>query len=126
MADDLDATMEQIAAAREQLAPQIRGMRIILGDASRSPELKREVQVVHDDRMHRDQLCLAALDALAALKDDGYPELPPKQMQNSLLSEMKEENEDLDAAAAAFSQQSTVAIGNPSFTRQNEPSEPGP
>ncbi len=127
MADSSDAVVAEITAQRVAIAPQVRGMDLMMSDAKVSAEMRAEVQIVHDARTHRDHLCMAAVDALNALKADGYPALPSVQIQNSLLAEMQEENADLDAALAVFSQQPAIAISpTPTFTTQPAPTSPGP
>lgn len=127
MADDLDATMAEIAAHREVLAPEVRGMELRMSDAKASPEMRTTVQSAHDAGMRRDNLCIAAIVALNALKEDGYPNPLRMQIQNSLMAEMQEENSDLDASLAVFSQQPAIAIGStPTVTTQPAPTNPGP
>ncbi len=127
MADSSDAAMGEISAQRPVLAKQIRGMEIMLSSAKASAEMRAEVQITHDARMHRDSLCAAAVAALAALKEDGYPDLPGVPLQTSVRAEMQEENDDLAAAVAVFVQQPTIAISpTPTITTQPAPTNPGP
>jgi hypothetical protein len=120
MADDPNPTLSaQLLAARAVLAPQIRGM----GDfenTSISVELKSKLEEVKSARVHRDVLLAAALSArdtyivaLSNLEADGYPALPNVQVANSLLSEIKEEQDDLSAAIQVFvaEQAASMSIG---------------
>lgn len=109
MADDPNPTVSaQLAAAREVLAPQIRGM-ADLATTTISPDLRAKIQEIEAGRVRRDNLIVAAqtardayIAALTALEADGYPDLPNTQVANSLFDELQEEQADLQAAASVF------------------------
>jgi hypothetical protein len=120
MADDPNPPLSAaLVAARAILGPQIRGLSD-LAATSVSPELRAKLQEVLAARQHRDQLIIDAMaardayiNALNELEGDGYPALPHVGLLASLLKEIREENADLAAASAIFSDDiaTTMTIG---------------
>ena len=124
MAEDPNPALSaQLLAAREVLAPQIRG----LGDlvvTSISGELAAKLRDVLTIRQRLDGLLASALQArdayiaaLNALEADGYPDLPDVTMPTSIFSEMQEELSDLQAAVEIFQAEMaarmTIGLGAP-------------
>lgn len=95
-------------AQRVILAPQIRGMNDLAATSISTP-LRDAIQAIQRQRMHRDELIVAALAArdnyiaaLTTLEKDGYPDLPNVPVRSDLLSELDGQNDDLHAASVVF------------------------
>jgi len=123
MAQDPNPTLRaELNAQLVVLAPQIRGLHD-LANTSISPDLRTAVELEITERERRRDLIeasLAALDAavnrLDDLEADGYPNLVPGSVPNSLFEELKEENADLTAAIGLFAEQAanlSVSLGAP-------------
>lgn len=135
MADDPNPALRaELVAANAVLAPQIRGLHD-LAVVSISPELAAEIAKQIAARERRRDLIngvIALLDgawqALNALQADGYPALPAVPLQPSLLSELRGEETDLDAAVGLFTAEPTITldVANASTTSQPAPASPGP
>lgn len=135
MADDPNPTLRaELVAANAVLAPQIRGLHD-LALVSISPELAAEIAKQIAARERRRDLIngvIALLDgawqALNSLQADGYPALPTVPLQSALLSELRGEETDLDAAVGLFTAEPTITldVANASITSQPAPASPGP
>jgi hypothetical protein len=135
MADDPNPALRaELVAANAVLAPQIRGLHD-LALVSISPELAAEIAKQIAARERRRDLIngvIALLDgawqALNALQADGYPALPTVPLQPSLLSELRGEETDLDAAVGLFTAEPTITldVANAQLTSQPAPASPGP
>lgn len=135
MADDPNPALRaELVAALAVLAPQIRGLHD-LAAVSISADLATEIgkQIAARER-RRDlintviQWLDGALQALNALQGDGYPALPTVSLPATLLSELRGEETDLDAAVGLFAAQPAINldVANLRFTSQPAPVEPGP
>lgn len=117
MANDPNPALRaELTTALEVIKPQIRGLHD-LAAVSISAELRAEIVKNIGLREHRRDLLnnvLIALDhvvdQLRELEADGYPALDPAVVQQSLVSELAEENKDIVAAAAVFVADRAAAI----------------
>lgn len=135
MADDPNPTLRaELVAANAVLAPQIRGLHD-LAVVSISSDLAAEVAkqiAIRTDRRDLINAVIAALDvawqALNTLQANGYPSLSTAPLQPSLLSELRGEETDLDAAVGLFTAEPTITldVANASITSQPAPASPGP
>jgi hypothetical protein len=117
--DPNPALRDELNAALNVLAPQIRGLHD-LAAVSINPELMGFVNAQITARERRRDLIrqvLANLDttvvSLQAVEADGYPALSPVVVAPTVFSELKGEMDDLAAAAAVFKADiaSRMAIG---------------
>jgi hypothetical protein len=134
MADDPNPALRaELQAAIDVLAPQIRGL-TDLDTISLSSDLKAAIDqqiVVRQRRSNLLSSVISTLDrvivARTALEADGYPTLPTAIIAQTLFTELKGDNSDIDAAVGVFAPQATIAIGtDPTFTPQPAPTKPGP
>jgi hypothetical protein len=117
MADDPNPALRaELVAALAVLAPQIRGLHD-LAVVSISSDLAAEVAkqiAMRTDRRDLIKAVIAALDgalqSLNALQADGYPSLPTVPLQAALLSELRGEETDLDAAVGLFTPEPATSI----------------
>lgn len=118
MADDPNpALRSELVAAIATVDQQIRGLRILDAAPKSSDELLAEIakQIAARERRsdlinHVIQWLDGALQALNALQADGYPALPTAPIPTALLSELRGENTDLEAAVGLFSEMA-VSVG---------------
>jgi len=111
MADDPNALLGALSAALAALAPQIRGLKT-LAAAPISAELAAAINKQLTALTRRSDLINAVLlwlsgeiQALAALRSDGYPAPPVVDpITPALLAELQGENVDLEAAVGLFMQ----------------------
>jgi hypothetical protein len=121
----------ELEAALAALEPQLRGLHDLL-HVSISSQLIAEINHAINEREERKRLIydvIAALDAIAAadaaLMADGYPDLPPAQLDAALFNELQGQEADLDAAIEVFvpPQQAatmTIGLGSPEPKPQGE------
>lgn len=120
-ADPNPALRAELTAARDVLAPQLRGLHFlatVTGDG-----LQDSINAEIAARTHRDSLLQSALDhldstlaALTALEADGYPALPHASIVASQFEQLQEELRDLTTAAGVFDEQASmmsVGLGAP-------------
>lgn len=109
MADDpIPLAQTALVKARNILDPEIEGMIDRLALPSTSSELRAVVTEEKAVKDRRHGLIQTALNALAALVQDGWPDDPTVPIQKSLLAEMQEQNARLLAATNVFTQETTV------------------
>lgn len=123
MTDDVNTTLRvELEAAKAALEPQIRGLHD-LSQVSISGELQSEVDYQTRYRERRRELIQNVLnlldkvvEALALLESDGYPAIADAQLSGGLLSELHDENRDLEAAVNIFkpdgAQTLSVSLGD--------------
>ncbi len=120
-ADPNPALRAELTAARDVLAPQLRGLHFL--EAISDDGLKDSINASMAIRTHRDELLqagLASLDAahaaMDALEADGYPALPDATIVSSQFAQLKEELADLTTAVSVFDEQAqrmSVGLGTP-------------
>jgi hypothetical protein len=123
MADNIHAARRaELEAALSVLEPQIRGLDD-LSHVSITSALAAEVSGQSVACKRRRDLIQAELDAMDAcdaaydaLLADGYPEMPPDSVVDSVYAELKEQMADLEAAAARFQAEASrvsINLGTP-------------
>lgn len=117
MADDPNPALRaELVAAIAVLAPQIRGLHdfaLVSITTDLAAEIAKQIAARERRRdliNHVIQWLDGALQALNALQADGYPALPTAPIPAALLSELRGENTDLEAAVGLFSEQA-VSVG---------------
>jgi len=123
MADDINAARRtELNNQMTIIAPQIRGLDD-LARTSVSPDLAAKLTAQSDIIKRRRDLIQAELTGMdnvnslhASLVSDGYPDLPPASVIDSLLAELREELSDIQSAVAVFQTEATslkIALGTP-------------
>jgi hypothetical protein len=125
MADDINAQRRtELNNQLNNLMPKIRGLDDLAAPSvSISPELRAKVVDQSNLFKNRRALIQAELSAMdvvnqrhADLLDDGYPDLEPASVPDSLFAELHEEQSDIAAAVGVFQSEATgmaVKIGEP-------------
>lgn len=97
----VDEALEEIIVALGSFEPLLEGLR----DYSRlniNPDTMTVITdaiAEHERRMAR---LTAARDSLQALLSDGYPQLPPHKVSDSVLADIKSQRTSIDAASEHF------------------------
>ena len=120
-ADPNPALRAELMAARDILAPQLRGLHFL--EVISDDGLKDSINTSISIRTQRDNLLVtalasldAALAAMDALEADGYPALPDATIVASQFAQLQEELSDLSTAVGVFDEQAskgTVVLGTP-------------
>lgn len=115
-ADPNPALRAQLVAARDALAPQIRGLADVAA-TSVSAEMIVALNLQLGVRMHRADLIQSVLNQLdqtvswlRTLEADGWPDpVPPGVLNQSLFDELQGEQSDVESAVAVFVDQQQAA-----------------
>jgi len=125
MADDINAARRtELSNQLRDLEPKIRGLDDIAAPGvSISQELRTKVVEQSNYYKNRRALLQAELGAMDAVNQrhgdllaDGYPDLAPASVPDSLFAELHEEQSDINAAVSVFQSEATgmaISIGAP-------------
>lgn len=97
----IDDLMAEIAAARAVLGPKITGLQHFL-KLPQSTSTLAELNAALQAAQGRDNLLDLAEKALAALKADGFPARPPRQVSAEVLADLTRDRDEENAALADF------------------------
>src|SRR5262245_4284512 len=102
---NLDALLEELTAAHDEIRLKVRGLTDLtkIGD-SLAPETMGAVQAQLIEHQQRDGLIVAAIDALKALTDDGYPEDLVVSVNQASWDDLQEQAADFTASFSQFSE----------------------
>jgi len=111
----IDELRTEITAALAAVFPSIRGMQD-LEKVSLSPEAITSIHEELGDHLRRKDSLVAVLTILDALelalknlKEDGYPNLPKREVTAEVFTELQVQRDDIDAAIAEFIERSRAA-----------------
>src|SRR3954466_1046645 len=123
MSDDINsARRAELNNQLRDLEPKIRGLDD-LAKTSISPDLQAKVMEQSNLYKNRRALIQAELNSMDAVNQmhgnllaDGYPNLAPASVMDSLFAELQEEQADIAAAVSVFQSEATgmtVTVGEP-------------
>jgi hypothetical protein len=125
----LEALRAELVKARPPLGAIIEGLRHDLEQQDLSPEDRAEVQGLLNDYLRRESLMTTAdarasgtFDAVTALLQDGYPELPVRDIDPATFDALDQNRRSIELAQAQFRPRAITTEG----TSTVGPEEPVP
>lgn len=109
MATEVDQARAEIDEALEVNSPQLEGLR----DFSRlnlTSQSLEQINISIEEYSRRNNLLLAAKDALSKLIHDGYPDVLTRELPDAVYVELKSNKESVEAAFAKFASNAAIVL----------------
>lgn len=111
MSTAVDAAREEIAAALEVSDRLFEGARHFAELGDLREDTRAEVERSIADFGRRNSLLKNVRDSLTALVADGYPDVPERPVEASVLADLKQDAETINAALAKFAPAKAAELG---------------